>query len=57
MRILLDTHIYLWWLQDDPRLSSACKGLIVAASDVFISSATIRTFGHDCRFVGIRNVI
>lgn len=41
MRILLDTHIYLWWLQDSPRLTSTCKGLILAATDVFVSSATI----------------
>lgn len=41
MRILLDTHIYLWWLQDHPKLSNACKAKIVAADDVFISSASI----------------
>lgn len=41
MRILLDTHIYLWWLQDHPKLSQAARAMIVAATDVYISSASI----------------
>lgn len=41
MRILLDTHIYLWWLQDHPKLSPAARAMIVAATDVYISSASI----------------
>jgi PIN domain nuclease of toxin-antitoxin system len=41
MRILLDTHIYLWWLQDHPKLSPAARTMIVAATDVYISSASI----------------
>ena len=41
MRILLDTHIYLWWLQDHPKLSPAARATIVAASEVYISSASI----------------
>jgi len=24
MRILLDTHVYLWWLEDSPQLSPDC---------------------------------
>ena len=41
MRILLDTHVYLWWLQDHPNLSSAARTRIVSATDVYISSASI----------------
>jgi len=41
MRLLLDTHVYLWWLQDHPRLSKTACAKIVAASDVYVSSASI----------------
>ena len=41
MRILLDTHVYLWWLQDHPSLSAAARTKIVAATDVYVSSASI----------------
>lgn len=41
MRILLDTHIYLWWLQDHPNLSTGARARITAASHVYISSASI----------------
>lgn len=41
MRILLDTHIYLWWLQDNPKLSKAGRDSIVSASEVYVSSASI----------------
>ena len=41
MRILLDTHIYLWWLTDSPRLSPAIKQKIETATEVYISSASI----------------
>ena len=41
MRILLDTHVYLWWLQDHPKLSKAGRDRIVSASEVYVSSASI----------------
>lgn len=41
MRILLDTHIYLWWLTDNPKLSSAIKQKIETATEVYISSVSI----------------
>jgi len=41
VRILLDTHVYLWWLQDHPNLSAAARTKIVAATDVYVSSASI----------------
>jgi PIN domain nuclease of toxin-antitoxin system len=41
MRLLLDTHVYLWWLQDHPTLSAGARELIVSANEVYISSASI----------------
>lgn len=41
MRILLDTHIVLWTLKDDERLSSAAKDMITDPNnDIFYSSAS-----------------
>jgi PIN domain nuclease of toxin-antitoxin system len=28
MRVLLDTHAFLWWVTDDPRLSAAARAVI-----------------------------
>ena len=41
MRLLLDTHVYLWWLQDHPKLSKTARTKIVGATEVFVSSASI----------------
>ena len=41
MRLLLDTHMYLWWLQDSPKLSKEARTKIIAASEVYVSSASI----------------
>lgn len=41
MRILLDTQVYLWWLQDDADLPDTARDKIIAASEVFVSSASI----------------
>ena len=42
MKILLDTHVFLWAITDDPRLSPAHRKLFVDAdSDLFLSSASI----------------
>ena len=39
MRILLDTHILLWWLKDDRRLSDTAVNIIGnAANDIYISA-------------------
>lgn len=40
MRLLLDTHILLWWLGQDPALSNEAKKLIRDTADVYISVAT-----------------
>ena len=41
MRILLDTHVYLWWLQDNRKLSKKAREKIISATEVFVSSASI----------------
>lgn len=40
MRLLLDTHILLWALNDDPRLSGKTRKLIENAADVYVSAAS-----------------
>lgn len=40
MRILLDTHLYLWWLQDSKQLTAKAKQWIERADVVFISSVS-----------------
>jgi PIN domain nuclease of toxin-antitoxin system len=41
MRLLLDTHVYLWALQDHPSLSKNARDRIISASEVYVSSASI----------------
>jgi len=41
MRLLLDTHVYLWSVMDDRKLTKAARKLILDADDVFVSSASI----------------
>lgn len=41
MRLLLDTHAFLWWLIDSPRLSEAARQAIAAeTNEVAVSAAT-----------------
>ena len=40
MRLLLDTHVLLWWLEGSSRLPGPAKKLIVTAGSVFVSAAT-----------------
>lgn len=40
MRLLLDTHIYLWWIKD-PRFPQKTRSLIEQADKVYVSSASI----------------
>ncbi len=37
MNLLLDTHIYLWWLIDSPALSERAHRMIEDADQVFVS--------------------
>ena len=41
MRLLLDTHVVLWWLTDDPALSDDIKARLDHDPDVYVSAATI----------------
>lgn len=42
MRLLLDTHALLWWLQEDPGLSSkARKAIATTDNQVSVSTATV----------------
>ncbi len=41
MRLLLDTHVYLWCVTDDRKLTKAARKLILDADDVFVSGASI----------------
>ncbi|WP_447974920.1 type II toxin-antitoxin system VapC family toxin [Nitrospira sp. Kam-Ns4a] len=41
MRLLLDTHVFLWWVEDAPELSAkARKGLADPAHEIFLSLAS-----------------
>jgi PIN domain nuclease of toxin-antitoxin system len=40
VNLLLDTHVLLWWLTDDPTLTEEIKATLDHERDVFISSAT-----------------
>ena len=40
-RLLLDTHVVLWWLTDDPTLSDAMKERIDQEIDVSVSVASV----------------
>ena len=41
MNLLLDTHIYLWWLIDSPALSQQAHQMIAGADQVFVSMVSI----------------
>jgi PIN domain nuclease of toxin-antitoxin system len=41
VRILLDTHVFLWLTTDDPRLNLHARVTIDEAESIFISAATI----------------
>jgi PIN domain nuclease of toxin-antitoxin system len=41
VRLLLDTHILLWWIDDDPRMSDRARALISHADTVMLSVASV----------------
>lgn len=46
MRILLDSHVLLWWLSDDERLSAAAREMIARGADeVVVSAASVWEIG------------
>lgn len=40
MKLLLDTHVLLWWVRDDRRLKPAARKAIATADIVWVSAAT-----------------
>ncbi|MCI0386176.1 type II toxin-antitoxin system VapC family toxin [Streptomyces sp. CNQ085] len=40
MRLLLDTHVVLWWLDDSPELSGEVKDLLDTEPAVYVSAVT-----------------
>ena len=41
MRLLLDTHALIWWLNDSPKLSQGARAAMTASdNDVLVSAAT-----------------
>lgn len=41
MRVLVDTHILLWWLTDDPRLTSQARKLLeTGKAQLWVSTVT-----------------
>lgn len=41
MRLLLDTHVVIWWLADDATLSEEIKTLIDEEPEIYVSAATL----------------
>ena len=41
MNFLLDTHVFIWVVDDDPKLSTAAWSMIEEADAVYVSSASI----------------
>jgi PIN domain nuclease of toxin-antitoxin system len=39
-KLLLDTHVFLWWRADDPFLQDSARSAIADADLVFVSAAT-----------------
>ncbi|BCM24668.1 type II toxin-antitoxin system VapC family toxin [Methyloradius palustris] len=41
MRLLLDTHVFLWWVYDDPKLSQTARDVILdSANTKYVSAVT-----------------
>ena len=40
MRILLDSHVVLWWLEDNKSLGTKTRELITGADEAFVSAVT-----------------
>jgi PIN domain nuclease of toxin-antitoxin system len=44
-QLLLDTHVVLWWLADDPTLSDEIKKKIDQEVDVYVSAVSVSEIG------------
>ena len=40
MRLLLDTHVFLWWQADSPRLGKHARRAVLKAEAVFVSAVS-----------------
>lgn len=38
--LLLDTHVFIWWREDSPRLGNDARGRIASAGIVYVSVAS-----------------
>lgn len=41
MQVLLDTHLFIWWLKDDAQLSKKARLIISNADIVYVSSVSL----------------
>jgi PIN domain nuclease of toxin-antitoxin system len=41
MRLLLDAHALIWWLDDDPRLSASARGAIETSEDALVGAGSL----------------
>ena len=41
MRLLLDTHVFIWAVSDHPSLNAKAKSTIEAATEVYVSAASL----------------
>lgn len=41
MRVLLDTHVFVWAVMDDARLSRTARDLMEGAGEIYVSAASI----------------
>jgi PIN domain nuclease of toxin-antitoxin system len=40
LKLLLDTHVFLWWRENNPRLSGSAVAAIAKVDQVFVSAAS-----------------
>ncbi len=40
MRVLLDSHVALWWLADDAALGPRCRDVVAGADEAYVSAVT-----------------
>jgi PIN domain nuclease of toxin-antitoxin system len=56
MKLLLDTHVLLWWLEDNPRLRPRVRAIIAdRQNEVFVSAASFWELSIKRRKGGIEN--
>src|SRR4051794_37954489 len=57
MKVLLDTHVLLWWALNDPRLSRKARAVLASfESDVFVSAASAWEIATKVRLGELRGV-